>query len=194
MDCRVHGVTKSQTWLSNRAEHNTWKLREEATYWFLTILIFQNPTSYPNPAIPWAKASAPWCTAVDNWHKHLCPDLPGHRGEREICCWERTQVHNANTNCLLLQQTRCPCQKSLLVPFLILPSFIHQDWGEIILIGIRQPPAVRSLAVISILGKPFHDKLIEKDSGLLKLPNTISGDFLKLTTSVPVNCAGWGRW
>ena len=61
------------------------------------------------------------------------------------------------------------------------------------MIGIRQPPAVRSLAVISILGKPFHDKLIEKDSGLLKLPNTISGDFLELTTSVPVNCAGWGR-
>lgn len=60
-------------------------------------------------------------------------------------------------------------------------------------IGIRQPPAARSLAVISILFNPFHNKLIEKDSGLLKLPNTIFGDFLKLTTSIPANCAGWGR-
>lgn len=61
------------------------------------------------------------------------------------------------------------------------------------MIGIRRPPAARSLAVIRILFKPFHSKLIEKVSGLLKLPNTISGDFLKLTTSVLANCAGGGR-
>lgn len=61
------------------------------------------------------------------------------------------------------------------------------------MIGIRQPPAARSLAVISILFKPFHSKLIEKDSGLLKLPNTIFGDFLKLTASIPADCAGGGR-
>lgn len=60
-----------------------------------------------------------------------------------------------------------------------------------ILIGIRQPPAARSSAAISVR-KPFRSTLIGKDSGLLKLPNTISGDFLKLTTSIPVNCVGWG--
>lgn len=61
-----------------------------------------------------------------------------------------------------------------------------------ILIGIRQPPAARSSAAINVR-KPFRSTLIGKDSGLLKLPNTISGDFLKLTTSVPVNCVGWGE-
>ena len=175
-------------------ERSTWKLLEEATYWFLIILIFQNPTIYPNPAIPWAEQAPHGVCSCGQLTQAFVSGPSRPWREREICCWERTQVHNANTNCLLPQQTRCPCQKSLLVPFLILPSFIHQDWGEIILIGIRQPPAVRSLAVISILCKPFHDKLIEKDSGLLKLPNTISGDFLKLTTSVPANCADWGRW
>lgn len=145
---------------------------------FVRIPISLKPTANRPSTVLLTKANTTWRVQLCmSDTRHLCTDLPSHQGEREICCWGKTAVHTANTNSLPPQQTWCLCQKSLSVPFLILPSFIHEDGGGGIFIGIRQPPAARSLAVISILFKPFHNKLIEKDSGLLKLPNTIFGDF-----------------
>lgn len=116
---------------------SAWKLLGKVGNVFVRIPIFLKPTANRPSAVLLTKANTTWRVQLCmSDTRHLCTDLQAIKGRGKFVAGERLQCTLANTNSLPSQQTWCLCQKSLSVPFLILPSFIHEDGGGVVLLEL----------------------------------------------------------